>query len=70
MKRKKKRYILGKGYPWYSYPIRKDGTKISDKICSITLYNNNVKGLVDNPIVLNIRDTGAWKKYKLILEEI
>jgi hypothetical protein len=58
----KKRYILGVGYPWYS-------CRENEPACTAIILFKEKDGLGDT-VLLTPGQTGAWKKYKLILEEV
>lgn len=57
-KRKRKRIILGVGYPWYN-----------NSYTTVWLAKKKHYGWKE-AVYLNIQDSGDWKKYKLVLEEI
>ena len=60
--KKKKRIILGVGYPWFG------DCEIKPSLSrSIKLYPQ--RGGYGSVIPLKIKDSGALRKYKLILEE-
>jgi hypothetical protein len=59
---KKNKYIIGIGYPWYS---AREGEPPSTCILLKTRKNGSGK-----PVILNHSQTGAWRKYKLVLEEL
>lgn len=54
---KKKRYILGKGYPWYS-----------DTLATLTFYKH--RNTFEEKVMLDPKGTHNGKKYKIVLEEI
>ena len=81
MKTKKKRYVIGRGYPWYSdsfqlecqenlknlIPVRKTNHSLG----AIQLFSNPVSnGKTTRRIMLDPKNTHNGKKYRLILEEI
>lgn len=65
--KKKKRIILGTGYPWYSSLGDGDLSKRSGPH-EVRLYVE-CHGRGDL-MELNIRDSGAWGKYRLVLEKV
>jgi hypothetical protein len=70
--RKKKRIILGVGYPWYSEGVDFEGRK-TGYWGSIKLYSNpNAFGFPQGTKIVELKNgnSGAWKKYKLIIEEL
>ena len=71
---KKKRYIIGIGYPWYQDAFDSiSGRRTTTHGCgSIKLYNKELKPDA-NPfeiITLDPKRTHNGKKYRLILEEV
>lgn len=60
--RKRKRYVIGIGYPWYSSHLE-----------SITIYNKpsltSIQKQLPEIIMLDPKETHNGRKYKLILEE-
>jgi hypothetical protein len=73
---KKKRYVIGTGYPWYGNAYTDFGTmqQTTHGLGSIKLYDNPITGQkgskASNVIMLDPKATYNGKKYKLILEEI
>jgi len=60
---KAKRIVLGYGYPWYGNDNTQPPEVRTIKLCS----EKHGKGIVKS---LKIRDSGAWRKYRLVLEKI
>jgi hypothetical protein len=64
---KKKRIVLGRGYPWFQ-TVEKDDLSIP------RVPGPHRVGLWTEKhgqrITLNYGNSGAWKKYRLVLEEI
>lgn len=59
---KKKRHVLGEGYPWFQTNGETRGPH------EVRLYEKvNGNG---HTVTIQVGKTGAWKKYRLILEEI
>jgi len=73
IRKQKKRYILGEGYPWYQDAISSSGKRQTyHGLGSIKLYNTNVfpmYGPSPDIVMLDPKETHNGKKYKLILEE-
>lgn len=62
-KRKRTRTILGVGYPWYGDDETTPAASRTVKLC-------REKHGLGGVIALKIKNSGAWKKYRLVLEEL
>jgi hypothetical protein len=71
---KKKKYVIGIGYPWYQdahEDIYKGKLQTSHGLGCIKLYKKDIpKNLIDPIVMLDPKRTHNGKKYRLILEEI